>query len=271
MTYNEIVNVYNSIKDRIPFTPSVGLILGSGLGAFAEKYESSAEIPYNEIEGFPVSTVEGHDGRFIFAKIHDVPVVMMKGRVHLYEGYSPEEVVLPIRVMKLMGIEKLVITNAAGGINTGFTPGTLMVIKDQITSFIPSPLIGKNIPEFETRFPDMSSVYDPALFETVIKTAARKQISVREGVYVQTTGPNYETPAEIRAFRTLGADAVGMSTAIEAMVANAMGIKVCGVSCISNMASGITSKPLTHKEISEVAARVSESFETLIDEVIGAL
>ena len=271
MTYDDILEIYNSIKNRIPFQPRVGLVLGSGLGGFADDYEVATSIPYSEIKGFPVSTVEGHDGRFIFARIHDVPVVMMKGRVHLYEGYKTEEVVLPVRIMKLMGIEKLILTNAAGGINLDFSPGTLMIITDHISLFVPSPLIGKNIPEFETRFPDMSSVYDRELTDCIRKSGRELGIELKEGVYIQTTGPNYETPAEIVAYRTLGASAVGMSTAIEAMVANAMGVKVCGISCITNMASGVTAKPLSHKEVGEVAARTGDNFKKLVDGIIRNL
>lgn len=262
---------YDSIKDKIPFTPDVALVLGSGLGGFAEHIENKICIPYNEIEGFPVSTVVGHTGQFVCGYVGDVKLVAMQGRVHYYEGYSMEQVVMPIRIMKMMGAETLILTNAAGGINLDFACGDLMMIKDHITSFVPSPLIGKNIEELGTRFPDMSHVYDDKLQEKLMATAKILGIDLKSGVYLQTTGPNYETPTEIKAYRTLGADAVGMSTACEAMAAMHMGMKIAGVSCITNLAAGMNKSPLNHKEVGDTANMIAEKFTALIKNFILSL
>lgn len=256
------------IKNRISFVPKVAIILGSGLGALADEIDIAYSISYNEIDGFPVSTVEGHKGKFVFGYIGDVPVVIMQGRVHYYEGYTIDEVVLPTRLMKMLGAEILFLTNAAGGVNFNFNAGDFMLIEDHISSFVPSPLIGGNINELGSRFPDMSAVYDKELNEK-IKLAARKlDIILQQGVYMQLTGPNFETPSEVRMCRVLGADAVGMSTACEAMAAVHAGMKVCGISCISNLACGITDSPLTHKEVQENADRVGETFKRLIKESV---
>ena len=260
-----------SIKKFDIKTPYIALVLGSGLGAFAAQLEDVCEIPYQEIEGFPVSTVTGHAGKFVIGMIGDKRVIAMQGRVHYYEGYSMEQVVMPIRIMKLLGAKILILTNAAGGISFDFKPGTLMMIKDQITSFVPSPLIGPNIDSLGQRFPDMSHVYDPELQDVLMATAKRCDIDLKQGVYLQTTGPNYETPAEIRMYRMLGADAVGMSTTCEAMVANHMGMRVAGVSVITNLASGMMDAPLSHEEVKETADRVSKQFEKLIKEFILAI
>lgn len=260
-----------SIKKFDIKTPDIALVLGSGLGAFAAQLEDVCEIPYQEIEGFPVSTVTGHAGKFVIGMIGDKRVIAMQGRVHYYEGYSMEQVVMPIRIMKLLGAKILILTNAAGGISFDFKPGTLMMIKDQITSFVPSPLIGPNIDSLGQRFPDMSHVYDPELQDVLMATAKRCDIDLKQGVYLQTTGPNYETPAEIRMYRMLGADAVGMSTTCEAMVANHMGMRVAGVSVITNLASGMMDAPLSHEEVKETADRVSKQFEKLIKEFILAI
>lgn len=259
---------YESIKDRVPFEPDVALVLGSGLGDFADCIENKVCIPYNEIEGFPTSTVAGHAGMFVLGNIGNIKIIAMKGRVHYYEGYTMDKVVLPIRIMKLLGAKTFVVTNAAGGINTSFTPGDLMMITDQITSFVPSPLIGPNIEELGTRFPDMSAIYTKTLQEKMRETAKELGVEIKEGVYLQTTGPAYETPAEIRMFRTLGADAVGMSTTVEATVARHMGMEVAGVSCITNMASGILDAPLNHKEVQETADKVKKNFGALIKNFI---
>ncbi|MBQ6662469.1 MAG: purine-nucleoside phosphorylase [Firmicutes bacterium] len=269
--YVKIQDCVNYIRSITEFQPRVALVLGSGLGGYARNMRVEAEIPYGDIEGFPVSTVPGHDGRFLFGYVGEVPVVAMKGRVHFYEGYAIEDVVLPIRIMGMLGAEILILTNAAGGVDLSFNPGDLMVITDQIVSFALSPLVGPNIEELGTRFPDMSRIYDPQLVASIREAAAENGIKVQEGVYLQTTGPQFETPAEIRMFRTLGASAVGMSTAVEAIAARHMGMRVCGVSCISNMAAGILDQPLNHEEVQETANRIAQTFETLITGAIAKM
>ena len=253
------------------FVPKVALILGSGLGDYADTIRQEAVLDYKDIESFPQSTVEGHHGRFIFGYVKDVPVVCMQGRVHYYEGYSMSDVVLPVRLMKLMGAEILFLTNAAGGVNLDYQPGDLMLIRDHISVLVPSPLIGPNINALGPRFCDMSDTYDAALGSVIRKTAEALGISIQEGVYMQFTGPQYETPAEIRMARTLGADAVGMSTACEAVAANHMGMHICGISCITNMAAGVTDQPLSHEEVQEMADRTAPLFKKLVTESIIAL
>lgn len=267
--YEKLLRCYQSVKEQISFEPKVALILGSGLGDYAEhQIKVEAVLDYHDIEGFPVSTVPGHKGRFIFGYVGNVPVVCMQGRVHYYEGYSMTDVVLPTRLMKLMGAEVLFLTNASGGIRQGFHAGDFMMITGQIASFVPSPLIGANIEELGTRFPDMSHIYDEELQTLIRKAAVENDIPLKEGVYIQLTGPNYESPQEINMCRVLGADAVGMSTACEAVAANHMGMKICGISCISNLAAGISPTPLTHAEIQETADKVAPQFEKLVTESI---
>lgn len=266
--YDKLMKCFSCVKEKVDFTPEIALVLGSGLGDYADGIEVVAELDYAEIEGFPVSTVPGHEGKYIFGYVDQVPVVCMKGRVHYYEGYPISDVVLPIRLMKLMGAKVLFLTNASGGINTEFHAGDFMMIKDQIANFVPSPLIGPNMEELGVRFPDMSNIYDKELQWVIRKTAVLLDIPLKEGVYIQLTGPNYESPAEVRMCRTLGADAVGMSTACEAVAANHMGMMICGISCISNMACGITANPLTHKEVQETADRVAPLFKKLVTECI---
>ena len=260
-----------SVREKTDFKPEVGVILGSGLGEFADEIKAEAIVPYTEIEGFPTSTVSGHKGRFVFGYVENVPVVIMQGRVHYYEGYPMADVVLPTRLMGMLGAKKIFLTNAAGGINESFGPGDLMLITDHITTAVPSPLIGPNIEELGTRFPDMSEVYTPALQDVIREAAKECGIALKEGVYVQTTGPNYETPAEIRMYRGWGGDAVGMSTACEAMAACHMGLEVCGISCITNMAAGISTEKLDHKEVQETADRVAKDFKNLVGKVIAKL
>lgn len=266
--YERLLKCYESLKAKIDFKPDIGLILGSGLGDYAESIKIEATLNYEDIEGFPKSTVQGHKGRFVFGYINDVAVVIMQGRVHYYEGYPMEDVVLPTRLMKLMGIKILFLTNAAGGVNFDFKAGDFMLIRDHIANFVPSPLIGENIQELGLRFPDMSEIYKTELCEIILDSAKKLNIDLKEGVYIQTSGPNFETPSEVRMCRNMGADAVGMSTACEAIVANHMGLSVCGISCISNLAAGMSNTPLTHEEVSETADRVSHQFKALITEAI---
>ena len=269
--YDKLLRCYDSVKDRIPFAPDVALVLGSGLGDYADHIQVEAAIDYHEIEGFPVSTVPGHKGRFVFSHIEGVPVVLMQGRVHYYEGYAMTDVVLPIRLMKLMGAKILFLTNASGGVNFDFAAGDLMLIRDQISSLVPSPLIGPNPDELGPRFPDMSHIYDEDLRSRIRECAEELDIPLREGVYVQFTGPAYESPQEVRMCRILGGDACGMSTACEAVAANHMGMKICGISCISNLACGMTDQPLSHKEVQETADRVAPRFRELVTRAIGRM
>jgi purine-nucleoside phosphorylase len=266
--YEKIQKCLECVREKTDFVPKVAIVLGSGLGDYAEQIDVVCEIDYSEIEGFPVSTVPGHAGRFIFGYIESVPVVCMKGRVHYYEGYDVTDVVLPARLMKLMGAEILFLTNAAGGVNTSFHAGDLMLIKDHISVFAPNPLIGANIDELGNRFPDMSTVYDSELNEIIRDTAKENDIYLQEGVYAQLTGPSFETPAEIRMLRTLGCDAVGMSTVVEAIAANHCGMKICGISCISNLAAGMSNKPLCHEEVQETADMAAAKFKKLVTESV---
>ena len=260
-----------AIRQKTDFVPRTALILGSGLGDYGDECQAEGILDYHDIEGFPVSTVAGHKGRFIFTHIGDVPVVLMQGRVHYYEGYQMSDVVLPVRLMKLMGAEILFLTNAAGGVNFDFKAGDFMMITDQISALVPSPLIGPNLDEFGPRFCDMSQVYDRDLREVLRKAAAELPIDLKEGVYVQFTGPAYETPAEVRMARILGGDAVGMSTACEAVAANHMGMKICGISFISNLACGMTDQPLSHEEVGEAAAKAAPKFKALVTKAIMAM
>ncbi len=266
--YEKVEGCVKSIRNQVEFCPEVGLVMGSGLGKFAESIQVVKRVEYKDIEGFPQSTVVGHQGCLVFGFIGEVKVVIMQGRVHFYEGYDMNDVVLPIRVMCRLGIEKLVLTNAVGGINESFQVGDFMMITDHITALIKSPLIGSNIEAYGTRFPDMTDVYKKVLQENIRVVAKECGIDLKEGVYLQTTGPNYETPAEIRLYKMWGADAVGMSTACEAMVANHMGVSVCGISCITNMASGMSEGKLSHSEVTEVAKKKEEMFELLINSIV---
>lgn len=266
--YEKLISCYNCVREKTDFVPKVAIVLGSGLGDYAEQIRVEKVVPYSEITGFPVSTVPGHDGRFVFGYIDEVPVVCMKGRVHYYEGYDITDVVLPTRLMKLLGAEILFLTNAAGGVNTSFHAGDLMLIKDHIAVFAPNPLIGPNIDELGTRFPDMSHVYDVELQRIIRETAKKHGIYLQEGVYTQLTGPSYESPADIRMMRTLGCDAIGMSTVVEAIAANHCGMRICGISCISNMAAGMTATPLSHKEVQEAADMAAPAFKKLVTEAV---
>ena len=266
--YNKIIKCLKCVRGRTDFAPKVGLVLGSGLGDYAKNIRVECEIPYEEIEGFPVSTVPGHAGKFIFGYVDQIPVVCMKGRVHYYEGYKISDVVLPQRLMRLLGAEILILTNAAGGINKALAPGDLMLITDHISCFVPNPLIGPNLEQLGIRFPDMSHVYDGTLQVLARQTADNLGISLKEGIYVQLTGPSFETPAEIRMLRTLGGDAVGMSTVVEAIAAHHCGMRILGISCISNLAAGIGEIPLSHSEVQEAADAAAPVFQKLVTEII---
>ncbi|HEX8142586.1 MAG TPA: purine-nucleoside phosphorylase [Pyrinomonadaceae bacterium] len=249
----------------------LGLVLGSGLGAFADDLEEAVPVPYDEIPGFARSTVEGHAGRLVLGRVGGLPVAVMQGRFHYYEGYALEEVVFPIRVLGLLGVKSLVLTNAAGGINVAFEQGSLMIISDHLNLMGVNPLRGRNDERFGARFPDMSEVYARDYQEIVAAEGRAMNIELRRGIYGALSGPSYETPAEIRMLRTLGADAVGMSTVPEAIIARQMGIKVLGLSCITNMAAGVVDQPINHEEVVETGNLVRETFKELLRRVIPRL
>ncbi|MBR1770876.1 MAG: purine-nucleoside phosphorylase [Lachnospiraceae bacterium] len=266
--YEKLQHCVSAVRGKTDFVPKIAVVLGSGLGDYADQIDVWAEVSYAEIDGFPVSTVLGHAGKLIFGYVDKVPVVCMKGRVHCYEGYTVSDVVLPIRLMKLLGAEILMLTNAAGGVNFAYRPGDLMMITDHIAAFAPNPLIGPNVEALGKRFPDMSEVYDRQLQEIIRAVARDSQIRLQEGVYAQLTGPSYETPAEIRMLRTLGCDAVGMSTAIEAIAARHCGLRVCGLSCISNLAAGMSTVALDHTEVQIAADEAAPRFKKLVTETV---
>ena len=259
------------LLSRVPVRPEVALVLGSGLGDYADTLEQSIKIPYSQIPNFPQPTVQGHTGAFVFGVKEGKAVVVAQGRVHYYEGLSMQQITLPVRVLAAIGVKTLVLTNAAGGVNVGYQPGTLMLISDHINFSGQNPLIGENLDAFGPRFPDVSDLYTGALRSAVKERAARENIPLAEGVYLMCSGPNYETPAEIRAFRTLGADAVGMSTVPEALVAGHCGMQVVGVSCITNMAAGVLPAKLSHAEVIETAAKVHDLFQKLVDVILQCL
>ncbi|MGI6264125.1 MAG: purine-nucleoside phosphorylase [Acutalibacteraceae bacterium] len=253
-----------AIRTKTALRPKIGIVLGSGLGGLADRIERDARVSYAELPGFPRSTVEGHKGEYLFGRLDGVPVVLMNGRVHAYEGYAMDEVVAPARVMALLGVDTVILTNAAGGLNERYRPGTLMAIADQISSFVPSPLIGPNDPTLGTRFPDMSAVYDPALRDLLHQTAAAEGIALEDGVYLQITGPAYETPAESRLYAALGADAVGMSTACEAVALRHMGVRLLGLSCITDMAIHNDAAVTTHEQVQQTAAQAADRLIRLV-------
>ncbi len=259
-----------AIREKTDFVPQVALTLGSGLGNYAGKVQVVCEIPYRELSdfGFPVSTAPGHDGRFILGYVGKTPVICMKGRVHLYEGYTKEQVVMPVRVMQGLGAQILLLTNASGGINPDNPAGSLCLIKDHISCFVPNPLIGPNDEEEGVRFPDMTAAYDKELQKLAQEAAVKVEVALGSGIYVQLTGPSFESPAEIRMLRILGADMVGMSTVIEAITARHMGMRVLGISLITNLAAGISPTPLTQEEVTETGKAAEVKFEALVTEIL---
>ena len=272
MTAEEkLIQCFKNIKDHIPYPPKIALVLGSGLGDLANELEIDAAIPYASIRNFPLSTAPGHRGAFVFAKIGEIPIVIMQGRIHYYEGYPMTDVVLPIRIMKMMGAEILFLTNAAGGENKNFSAGNFMLITDHITCLVPSPLIGKNFETLGVRFPDMTQVYDRDLRIHIKAAADTLHIPLKEGVYCQFTGPAYETPQEVRLAGMLGADAVGMSTAVEAVAARHAGMRVCGVSFISNLAAGMSSSLLSEREVLDAGEKAAPLFKQLVLNSIGRI
>ena len=266
--YEKLMKCYECVQQKISFRPELALILGSGLGDYADTMDVVETLDYHDIEGFPVSTVPGHKGRFVFGYAGGVPIVAMQGRVHFYEGYRPQDVVLPVRLMKLMGAKVLFLTNAAGGINRSFSAGDLMLITDHISMSVPSPLIGENIEELGVRFPDMSEVYSRRLQKIVENAAVTAGVPLRRGVYIQTTGPQYETPAEIRALKLMGANLVGMSTVAEVISAAQHEIRVLCISCVTNMAAGMTGAAITSEEVLDTTKLVHERFDRLVETVV---
>lgn len=269
--YERAEKAVRIIRARANVDVSIAIVLGSGLGAFAESFQNATAISYDEIPGFAHATVEGHAGRLVIGKIGERVVAAMQGRFHFYEGYSLEEVTFPIRVLKLLGVRTLVLTNAAGALNVEFAPGSLMVISDHINLLGANPLMGPNDDRFGPRFPDLTSVYAPELQNLVIEEARAMGLPMRRGVYAALSGPSYETPAEIHMVRTLGADAVGMSTVPEAIVARHMGIEVVGISCITNLAAGVTSRPIDHGQVMAIGERVRDQFAELLSRVVQRL
>jgi purine-nucleoside phosphorylase len=269
--YERAEHAARTIRARVKQEPRVAVVLGSGLGGFADDFEDAVAIPYEDIPGFVRSTAQGHAGRLVVGKIDQVPILAMQGRVHYYEGYSMEEVTFAIRTFKLLGIKTLLLTNAAGGINVQLSQGALMVISDHLNLMGVNPLRGANDERFGPRFPDMSAVYSPALQEIVVEEARALGIELRRGIYAALSGPNYETPSEIHLLRNCGADAVGMSTVPEAIVARQMDMEVLGISCITNMAAGISDEPINHDEVMETGNRVRSSFTQLLRRVVSRL
>lgn len=268
MLRENINQAIEKVRSNINEPPTVGLILGSGLGVLAEEIEQPVKIPYNQIPGFPVSTVEGHKGQLVYGKLNGVSVIAMQGRFHFYEGYTLDKVTFPVRIMKEIGVKNLIVTNAAGGINKALEPGDLMLITDHINNIGANPLIGPNDSSFGVRFPDMSKAYNEELLNLAKEAGEKLHIPLKQGVYISNSGPAYETPAEVRMLSKLGADAVGMSTVPEVIVARHCGINILGISCISNMAAGILDQPLSHEEVIETTDHVRERFLTFVIEIV---
>ena len=268
---DDIAKCVEIIRKKSDLKPEIAIVLGSGLGGYARAMKVVCEIPYGDLPDFPVSTVMGHDGKFIIGYVGDVPVICMKGRVHYYEGYTPQQVVKPIRVMQALGAEILIVTNAAGGIKDTYHPGMLVLITDQISVFAPNPLIGPNDESLGLRFPDMTEIYNRELRTIVQRAAITAGIIIDQGVYCQLTGPSFETPAEIRMLSMLGGDLVGMSTCMETIAARHMGMKICGISLVTNYAAGISALPISQDEVYEAAQKAGEQFEKLVTIAVNAI
>ena len=269
--YKNLTLCLEQIRKKTDIIPELAIVFGSGLNKYAKNIDTQCIIDYHDLTNFPVSTNTMHNGRFILGYVDKKPIIAMDGRIHFYEGYTMEQVVMPIRLMRMLGAKTLILSNAVGGIRDDFNVGDFMIIDDHISSFVPSPLVGENMDELGIRFPDMSHIYDKKINGIIKKCANELNIDIKEGIYLQTTGPNYETPAEIRTYKSLGADAVGMSTACEAMAAIHCGFKVCGISCITNKAAGLSESPLSDEDVAIAAAKSSENFCKLIDLLIKSI
>ncbi len=265
---DKILESVNYIRSKTDFVPKIALVLGSGLGKFVDYIQVVATIDYKDIDGFQKDCRAGRKGKLVFGYVENVPVVVMQGRYHYYEGFPMQDVVHPIRVLRLLGAEVLILTNSGGGISDLLKPGSLMLIRNHISLFVPSPLIGKNVDEIGPRFPDMTDIYDRQLQNAIRAAAYTNNIRIHEGIYVQTSGPNYESLAEVRMLSMLGADVVGMSTACEAIAGKHAGMRVCGISCISNMATGLAHFPLTHEEVVDIASKMAPKFASVIKTAI---
>ena len=268
--YARLESCVDQIREKTDFVPDIALVLGSGLGDYADSVKIIAEIPYSDLDGFPVSTVSGHDGTLIFCEIEGKKVAVMNGRVHYYEGYDIHEVVLPLRVIHLLGAQTVILTNAVGAINEDYSIGDFVTIVDHISSFVPSPLVGENIDELGDRFVDMTNVYDEELNAIVTDIASQNHIPIHKAVMVQVTGPQYETPSEIKMYRSLGADTVGMSTVVETIAARHMGMRVCAVSCVTNLAAGMQEK-ISHDEVKSNSIDSSKNFALLISGLLAKM
>ena len=268
--YARLERCVAQIREKTDFVPDIALVLGSGLGDYADTVKIVAEIPYSEIDGFPVSTVAGHDGTLIFCEIEGKKAVIMNGRVHYYEGYDIHEVVLPLRVIHMLGAKTVILTNAVGAINADYSVGDFVTNVDYISSFVPSPLVGENIDKLGDRFVDMTNAYDEELISIVEGVAKENDITLHKGVMVQVTGPQYESPTEIKMFRSLGADTVGMSTVVETIAARHMGMRVCSISCITNMAAGMQ-ETISHEEVQNSSNDSSKDFATLVSGLLSKM
>ncbi|MBR4314799.1 MAG: purine-nucleoside phosphorylase [Lachnospiraceae bacterium] len=267
--YKILKEAYDSIKKKIPYVPEIAITLGSGLGDFVNDLKIDAVIDYASIKNFPKATNQNHKGKFVFTTIGGKKVLVMQGRIHFYEGYSAVEAVRPVRLIAMMGVKKLILTNAAGTPNKKFRPGDIMIIKDHISFFAPNPLIGENIEELGTRFPDMTDVYDPDIIKVIKKVATKNKIKLQEGIYCQLKGPSYETATEVKLLGKLGVDAVGMSTVIEVIAARHAGLKVAGLSVITNMGTGLSKVKLSDDDVRETAAKIAVKFEKLVKGIIA--